>query len=272
METLTSLVSNLGFLGLALVCVFLFSTKANLPQAGLRQAIAQGVIYGLAAVLVVSFPVYGPNGELFDARAAPIVIAGFFGGPIAGLIAATIGAIDRFALGGPLVWGGVATFYFYLSAALVWRYFFKVPSLNLAQSAGLATLATVFVIPAFFMRPSFETSLIILQSYWGVLLIVNLIGTILMGMIFTEISIFTNKQKEHQAIIESSADGIVTVNSDQIITAVNPASEKMFGWTAKEIIGRGIANLVPAEYKSRHPGFASGFLDQQEVTSRQMTE
>tara|TARA_R110000787_G_scaffold16622_4_gene50266 strand:- start:28673 stop:30370 length:1698 start_codon:yes stop_codon:yes gene_type:complete len=272
METFTSLLSNLGLLSLSTVVIVLLAARTGLIFSSGRLAIWVGIVCGLASVLVISFPIHGPGGELFDTRAAPILIAGYFGGLVAGVIAATIGAIDRYLIGGPVVWGGVASLYVCLATALLCRRFYGGRPLNLMQLAAMGAAVSVLLVPTFFMRASFETGLIVLQTYWLVILIGNLLGTALMGMIVSQALAFLTRQQEHQAIIEASADGILTINSEQIITAVNPAAERMFGWQAADLIGRKIDTLVPTEIVKKHHHYVEGFVAQKDVMTRQMTD
>jgi PAS domain S-box-containing protein len=49
------------------------------------------------------------------------------------------------------------------------------------------------------------------------------------------------------AIVESSNDAIISRTLDDIIVSWNPASERMFGYSAQEIVGRSFRILVPPD-------------------------
>lgn len=69
----------------------------------------------------------------------------------------------------------------------------------------------------------------------------------------------TKKQKDLQnrnkAILDTVVDGIITINHKGCVETVNPAAEKIFGYSADEIIGENIKMLMPNPYRDEHDGY-----------------
>ena len=63
-----------------------------------------------------------------------------------------------------------------------------------------------------------------------------------------------------KSIMDSAADGIVIISSKGIIESFNPAAEKIFGWTAAEVIGKRINILMPQAHRDRHDDFLRSYL------------
>jgi two-component system, LuxR family, sensor kinase FixL len=59
-------------------------------------------------------------------------------------------------------------------------------------------------------------------------------------------------QAYSSAIVETAAEGIITLDSRGRIESANKAAEKMFGYEAGELRGRNVQSLVPEPYRSEH--------------------
>ncbi|MCI5165117.1 MAG: PAS domain S-box protein [Candidatus Electrothrix sp. GM3_4] len=68
------------------------------------------------------------------------------------------------------------------------------------------------------------------------------------------------KESRLSAIVNSSPEGIITANEKGIIESVNPETEKLFGYTSKELIGRNVKMLVPTPYHLEHDNYISTYL------------
>ena len=55
----------------------------------------------------------------------------------------------------------------------------------------------------------------------------------------------SERERLYTAVVESSEDAIVTKTLDGIVTAWNPAAERMFGYPPHEMIGKSIETIVP---------------------------
>jgi PAS domain S-box-containing protein len=58
-----------------------------------------------------------------------------------------------------------------------------------------------------------------------------------------------------QAVLRSSPDAIVGIDSSGRITLFNPTAERMFGHTAASVLGRDVAMLMPTPYAEQHDGY-----------------
>ncbi len=63
-----------------------------------------------------------------------------------------------------------------------------------------------------------------------------------------------------KAIVDTAVDGIITMDESGIIESMNPAAGRIFGHAHEEVVGRGIAMLMPEPYLSEHDGYLESYL------------
>src|SRR5437867_2364700 len=62
------------------------------------------------------------------------------------------------------------------------------------------------------------------------------------------------------AILNTTVDGIITIEEGGLIESFNPAAEQLFGYSAAEVIGRNVSQLMPAPYRAEHDRYLHNYL------------
>ncbi len=62
------------------------------------------------------------------------------------------------------------------------------------------------------------------------------------------------------ALFEAAADGIIGIDRQGLVLLFNPAAERLFGYSAAEVLGRNVAMLMPERQAGRHDAQIAAYL------------
>jgi len=69
-----------------------------------------------------------------------------------------------------------------------------------------------------------------------------------------------SSEKRTRGIINSTIDGIITIDEKGIIQSFNWAAEKMFGYDANDVIGNNVSMLMPEPHRSSHDKYIHNYM------------
>ncbi len=75
------------------------------------------------------------------------------------------------------------------------------------------------------------------------------------------VTALTESKQKVQTIVESAADGIITIDSSGIVDSFNLAAERMFGYAANEVIGHKVNCLMPEPQHGEHDTYLQRYLE-----------
>lgn len=71
----------------------------------------------------------------------------------------------------------------------------------------------------------------------------------------------TSGGKAPQAILDAAVDGVILIDHRGLIKAFNRSAERLFGYTAGEVLGRNVGMLMPAAERAQHDHYIRRYIE-----------
>ena len=68
-----------------------------------------------------------------------------------------------------------------------------------------------------------------------------------------------DQEQRLRAILDTAVEGIITIDERGTIESFNPASERVFGYQAKEVIGKNVKVLMATPHHEQHDGYLANY-------------
>jgi two-component system, LuxR family, sensor kinase FixL len=68
-----------------------------------------------------------------------------------------------------------------------------------------------------------------------------------------------DQEQRLRAILDTAVEGIITIDERGVIESFNPASEKIFGYRAAEVIGKNVRVLMATPHREQHDGYLENY-------------
>ena len=259
-EFILNIIGDFGLLALlSLGVLWLHPLTGALRNALLCNALL-GVMFGVLTSLVMLDPILLPAGATIDARAGPALLAGVYAGPVGAIVANAIGAAVRYwVVGGPVALGGAVGFLLYGAAGLLAGLLLRRRSRTPGPLAlfALALFGTVAVLPSFFVSADWATGLTILERAGPILLLGNILGTLLVGLVLR----FADRRAAHLArtrgraieadtlalVARTTTNGVLIADADGRVDWMNEGFRRMTERDESRVLGHPLPAVLSAE-------------------------
>lgn len=165
-----------------------------------------GVSFGLIAFLVTTTFVPFADGATVDARAAPVILAGYVGGPIAAFIAAVLGGLARGMVGSHFVFSGVIVYFVYAvigSAFWAARRDKPVDFRNAVHIGGMCLASCVGAAAMFVLIQPYERAIAWLMNDLPFIMAANVLGLIFAVGVLSIAAAVLQKTREVNELVET---------------------------------------------------------------------
>jgi len=203
---LPEILQNISLLAIAGLALHPLLTQPAIDRDPTKRALVLGIVLGLAAFLVSRLPIFVDDGAVIDGRAGPVLFAGYVGGPIAAAVAAALGAMARFSLGGPFVLSGVVIYAAYGALGLAYAWLQQrrgiVPEVTVKNATVLAGLGCLGAANMYWLISPAELAANWLRADLIWIVLANVVSVAVMALVLG----FVTDTLAHRRAAETTAE------------------------------------------------------------------
>lgn len=247
---LLPLINDIGLLALMVLVVGGLRARYGIDGVAPRRDILMGLAFGAMASLVMLQPVPLPHGAVADPRAGPLLLAGYFAGPVGAAVTAAMGAATRYyVVGGPIALGGAVSFALYAMAGFGASLLLKRRGrpLSAPTLVAIGIAGTVAAIPSFFISVPPAVALEILAVAGPTVLGANIVAVLLVGFVLTEAARMADSRRREARtreelrklalVADRTTNGVIISDRFGVIDWVNEGFTRMTGYSLDEVRG-----------------------------------
>ena len=78
--------------------------------------------------------------------------------------------------------------------------------------------------------------------------------------ILRRLTTLSARERRLRAIFDTTVDGILVIDDSGTMLSVNPAAERIFGYSARELAGRNVSMLMPEPFRDEHDSYLGNYL------------
>jgi PAS domain S-box-containing protein len=132
-----------------------------------------------------------------------------------------------------------------------------------AAGYGVAGVAAILMISGLWISKQLspdQSSVLLILGWTAALMLTAFVTHHITARLRRQESHGRDQQSRLHAILDTAADGIITINERGIIQSANPAAASIFGYDVEELLGRNVNILMPEPDHSQHDEYVRNYL------------
>lgn len=216
-----------------------------------RRNLIWGLLLGFGTIIIMQNKITILPGRFVDFRYVTMTYAGFFGGIVPAMIAASISAAYRVAIGGAGMLSGVITVFAF---GLIGNYLrkYSIEDWNIRQHVCLGLILTTIALFIMLITPPWSSDSVTVVEEVALplymLVSIGLYTGFRIFFILRNAIDYRNLLEEEVRLLDLEPDSTIIRDLNSNILFWNKSSEEFYGWTKEETIGKCSHDLLKTQF------------------------